>query len=412
MGLLLLSYIGSFLASGRAIRGVGLPSGVEYIVLGFVLGPDALGLLERSSLDLFEPVAEVTVGWLMFVLGLKFGVTGERRVRPSRLFGGALMALVTGGAVGAAAYGFLTYATRLSANERLVAATGAGAVCAETTRYAVRWVIERYGARGPLSELVSDLADSDDILPLLAVTFTFALRPAAPLALPIAIPFWGMAAFTIALGLLLGGVAAILMGKQFAIGEAWGVLLGSSMLLIGTTDRLGLSPIAAMFAMGLALSALSPHRAEVGLMVAPTERAVLLPSLLLAGANVHFGSTKWLPWFVATCVAARGVTKLLVGVGLFGVSPSARRAGPTLGVGLLSAGALSMCIGLTFTLRFPGPIGDAVLASAAVVTALGEFVGPSALRAALRRAGEIVDAPKGAGATATPPPIARAGGTS
>ncbi|HEY4122841.1 MAG TPA: potassium transporter Kef, partial [Byssovorax sp.] len=210
MGLLLLSYIGSFLASGRAIRGVGLPSGVEYIVLGFVLGPDALGLLERSSLDLFEPVAEVTVGWLMFVLGLKFGVTGERRVRPSRLFGGALMALVTGGAVGAAAYGFLTYATRLSANERLVAATGAGAVCAETTRYAVRWVIERYGARGPLSELVSDLADSDDILPLLAVTFTFALRPAAPLALPIAIPFWGMAAFTIALGLLLGGVAAIL----------------------------------------------------------------------------------------------------------------------------------------------------------------------------------------------------------
>ena len=35
----------------------------------------ALGLLERSSLDLFEPVAEVTVGWLMFVLDRLTGGT-------------------------------------------------------------------------------------------------------------------------------------------------------------------------------------------------------------------------------------------------------------------------------------------------------------------------------------------------
>jgi hypothetical protein len=64
-------------------------------------------------------------------------------------------------------------------------------------------------------------------------------------------------------------------------------------------------------------------------------------------------------------------------------------SGPALGLGLLCSGALSMTIGLAFALRFPGPIGDTVLATAATLTVLGEFVGPWGLRTALRQAGEI-----------------------
>ena len=42
LGLLLLSYLGSNLVGGRAIRGFGLPSNAEYLVLGFAIGPHAL----------------------------------------------------------------------------------------------------------------------------------------------------------------------------------------------------------------------------------------------------------------------------------------------------------------------------------------------------------------------------------
>ena len=37
LGLLLIAYLGSNLVGGRAIRGFGLPSGSEYLVLGFAL---------------------------------------------------------------------------------------------------------------------------------------------------------------------------------------------------------------------------------------------------------------------------------------------------------------------------------------------------------------------------------------
>ena len=42
LGLLVLAYLGSILVGGRTIRGFGLASGAEYLVLGFVLGPQVL----------------------------------------------------------------------------------------------------------------------------------------------------------------------------------------------------------------------------------------------------------------------------------------------------------------------------------------------------------------------------------
>ncbi len=399
MGLLGLSYIGSLLVGGRAIRGMGLPSGAEYVVLGFLLGPTGLGLLERATLSTFEPFAHVALGWLMFVMGVTFGRTGDRRVRTTRLIGGLFVSLASGVAAFAAAWFFLAWRSPLSPMDRLLAAGGIGAACAETTRYAVRWVATRHNAQGPVSDLVNDIAESDDLVPVLAVAFLFALHPPA---VAFHLPAVGWMAITAGLGLLLGTMSALLIGRTFRVAETWGVLLGMSLLAVGTAERLGLSSISALFLMGVTLSALSPHRRELRGILAPTEHAVMLPALLLAGAYTDFGIAKYLPYLIATAIGARVLAKGLLGLGVLGIAPVARRAGPRLGFGLLSAGALAMSIGLAFTLRFPGPVGGLVLASAAAVTLFGELVGPASLRSALARAGETSDDPP------APPPAPEA----
>ena len=139
MGLLVLSYLGSLLVTGRAVRGAGLPSGVEYVALGFVLGPHLLGLFGADSLEAFEPVVQVAVGWLAFAVGLDFAFTGDKRVRVGSLLLGSMGALLTGGAVAAATW--LTMQrlrVALTGTERLLLAGGLGAACSETTRHAVR----------------------------------------------------------------------------------------------------------------------------------------------------------------------------------------------------------------------------------------------------------------------------------
>jgi hypothetical protein len=409
MGLLFLAYLGSFLVGEHSIRGVGLPSGTEYIVLGFVLGPSLSGLLERSMLETFDPIADVAVGWIALLIGFGFGVDEGHRARIGSIVGGSVVSLFTGGVIFATLW-FVTGAiTPLTGTDRILVVGGIAAACSETTRQAVRWVAERHAASGPLVKLLGELTQSDDLVPILAVATLFAFSTPAHLpglgvwgvSTQATVAPWEWALVTLGFGVVLGAMAALLLGREFRRNECWGLLLGLAVMGIGINARLGLSSIGTMFAMGATTSLLSRHRAALREMVAPTDRTVLHPALLLAGAHVDPRASSYLPYILLFTAAARMAAKALSGVGLGVFSKAARSAGPVLGLGLLCSGALSMTIGLSFALRFPGPVGDTVLATAATLTVLGEFVGPWALRSALRQAGEIRAVP-----AESPPPEA------
>ncbi|HEU4404605.1 MAG TPA: potassium transporter Kef [Polyangiaceae bacterium] len=386
MGLLLLAYMGSFLVGGQSIRGFGLPSGAEYLVLGLLLGPHMLGLLQRSTVADFQPFAEAGAGWVALVVGLDYGFVGQRRVKLRNLALGSLLSLAAGALIALAVYAALAALSTMDRGELLLCAGGVGAACAETTRHAVRWVMQRHDASGPLSTLLAELADSDDAVPILATALLFALRPSAHL--PWQASALGWAALTLGLGALLGLAAALLLGRDFRLDESWGVLLGASVLAIGLSTRLGLSTMTTLFAFGVAIATVSPHRDEVWAMVEPTERTVLQPLLLLAGARIDADAVPAGFWVIGAALAARVLAKGATGLALRASAP-ARAAPPALGLGLLSTGAVCLSIGLIFALRFPGRVGDTVLVVAAATTIFGEFVGPPLLRSALRRAGEI-----------------------
>jgi hypothetical protein len=396
MGLLVLSYIASFLMGGRGTRGVGLASGAEYVALGLALGPHALDLLGRSLVDSFEPIVEVALGWLTLVVGIDFGYSGERRVRPRSLALGLFSALLTGGLVACAVLVLLArYPVLPPGMDRWLLAGGVGAVCSETTRHAVRWVVERHEARGPLSELLEEVSHADDLVPLLALAILFAVTQ-KDAHLPWAVPAWGWILATIALGLVLGAVATLLLGREFHVHTTWGVLFGTSLLAIGTASRLGLSPLAVTFFMGMAMSAGSRHHAQIREIVGPTERPVLLPALLLAGARIDLGvlrTSRVLIGVIAIAVVGRLVTKIFSGAVMRLTSRGARAASFPVGLTLLSAGALSTGIGLAYAMRFPGMVGDTVLVTAVAAAILGEFVAPGALRRALEQAGEVESPP-------------------
>jgi hypothetical protein len=388
VGLLVLSYLGSFLVTGRTVRGAGLPSGVEYVALGFVLGPRVLDLVGGDMLASFEPVVQVALGWLAFAVGLDFSYAGDRRVRPGSLLLGTFGAALTGSAVAAATW-FTVRTLHIGATttEQILLAGGVGASCSETTRHAVRWVVERQNARGPLADRLNEMAHADDLLPLLAVAVLFALQPTPDVH--VAVPLRDWPVITVGIGLLLGGGVSLLVRSELKLDETWAVLFGVTLLAIGATSRLALSTLTASFFLGLAVAAFSKHGAELRAMVGPTERPVLLPALVLAGAHIDFQASPKLAVVAVAAIGTRLVAKIFVGWLLALASRPARRAGGLVGLSLMSSGALAISIGLAFALRFPGWVGDTVLVIAALSATFGEFVGPARLRRSLQAAGEI-----------------------
>jgi len=180
-----------------------------------------------------------------------------------------------------------------------------------------------------------------------------------------------------------------MIGRTFRLNVFRGVLLGVTLVAIGFSVRLGLSLLALPFALGLGLASVSRHRGRVR-RAAVSEQFVLLPILFLAGAMTPTGGV--VPWLAVVAVAARLLMKTLTGLGLWAVWREARPAGPWLGAGLVSSGALSISVGMSFALRFPGLVGLSVLAASTLGVVVGELIGPASLRRALQKAGEVQEA--------------------
>lgn len=385
LGLLLLAYLGSNLVGGRAIRGFGLPSNSEYLMLGFAIGPHMLDVVGRSLAHTFEPVVLIGTGWLALVLAVGYPRVGDRWISPGRAALGVLLGLLSCAAVTAAVYyaAGLAFAGDFKGFSRLAIALGMGACASATTRHSVRWVVERYGASGPLSDFAADAARASSIVAPLTLCVLFAMAPGG--ALP-TIPVMGRIGVTLGFGAALGFIALLLLGRDFRRDESWGVLLGTALLVAGAADRGGLSLLGAMFAMGLTLAA-SRHRLEIKAMLTPTEKPVLLPVVLLAGAYLNLKLPTGVYLLVGLALAAKIAVRLLLGT-LLALGP-ARGTGADFGLSMLASGGFTIAVALAFTTRVPGVASDAVLLFAVVSNIMGELLSPGALRRSLDRRGEL-----------------------
>jgi hypothetical protein len=406
MVLLALSAVGSFLVGGRG-RGVGLASGIEFVALGFVVGPDALAMVDRAMIDQFEPIVQAALSWFSFIVALDIGFVGTHRAPLRVMIFGAVSALLTGGLVFGAVLAVVQRFHIADGRAAILLAGGVGCACAETTRHVVRWAEARHGAKGKLTEMISGFGSSDDVAPILAAAVFFAMSANVGATVHVPIPFWGFIAATVGLGVVLGGVAMLLV-RQTEGYEVWAALIGTLLLGSGIAARFGLLPIAVTFVMGIVLG-FSKHRRSLRQIVRPTERGVILPALLLAGTRLDFhgvAERKILLTVVAAAIVARLFGKIISGGLVRGLSEHARKAGGGLGLALMSSGALSIAVGLSFALRMPGTIGDTVLVAAVACAVAGEILGPRSLRVALTRAGDIeppvVEVPR----TPTPVPAA------
>jgi Kef-type K+ transport system membrane component KefB len=317
LGLLVIAYVGSILVSGRTIRGFGLPSGAEYLILGVVVGPHALGVVERSAIVTFEPVLMVGISWL----ALGFRRVGKRAIHPGRAALGILLSLFVAAIVAATAFLVASHDDLLPPGDLGWASLGAGMVACETTRHTIRWVAERHGARGPLSDLLADMARASAVVPIGILAFICAALPAESNYYTSLSARLGI---TVGVGVILGAVVAVLLGREFRQQESWGLMIGTSLLGMGIASRLGLSPLGTCFVLGLTISIVSRHHSDIRALVQPTEKPVMLPILLAGGVYLDFDLLRGAAPLIVAVVVARLLSDLLRGFALNVATPTAR----------------------------------------------------------------------------------------
>ena len=386
--LLAAAYFGSLLVEGRAIRGFGLPSGAEWLLLGVILGPHALGIFQASTIRNFEPLVVAGLSWMALVIGIDYGYVGERRVSLRGLLLGNLLSASCSVSVAAACFVYCRFHLRFESTPASLAALALALVSSETTRHAVRWISERQGAKGPLSDMLAEIADADDALPLLGLGVLIALGTAPNLSIELALG-WRLGAAAV-LAVVLGLIAAALLAQSLAYGESWTVLIGVALLGIGISMQLGAAALAVLFISGIVISLVSHRHAELRRLLAPTERPVILPLLVLAGTTLDPRAlSAEMIGLLGVALGARVIAKVASGQVIAFFVPAARPSPVATGGGLLVSGTLAMSIGLYAYLELDERYGVPALLAASVASVFGELVGPALMRRALTRAGEV-----------------------
>ena len=393
LGLLVTGAIGNRIRHGGRLRGFGLPSGSESLLLGLSLGPHGLELVHTSDLQSFNAVILSAVGWLAFIVGTRLAEPASDqnvlRHDASAVFAllGALLAAVCSAGVAVAAYVALGYLGQFSSTARWALGAALGLVLAGSAQQLVDWGRQRYGAAGKVTDALQSVSIGGDAFALLGMAPLMAVDlagHASPRHFVLA------AIIPVGLGGVLGLVGRWLLRTEARDAERWALLLGSLLFIVGLAQRLEVSVVTGAFVAGWVMGrGNSGSTRAMRTLIAPAESSILVPVLVVAGATVDLRQVGRLLVVAAVAVLARLVIQLLVGTLIVSVIAGRLRGLFGSGLTLASSGEVAVLVAMAFATLHTGRTGQLILVTSIAAALFGEVVAPASLKRTLGSVAEL-----------------------
>lgn len=381
-------------------------AGVEYLVLGVLLGP-VLGVLGRDVMQSLDLFVSTVLGVLGFLVGLE--IRQIRASMESLLAGlGASAAVVLG--VAAATTGLyqwldpeLSYAAPLVA-EPLTATHGSlvslwitpealwigltvGAAAGTCSMVLVDTALRRFSVSAERAALLRTMTTMAQVLSVFAFGLAMAGSRATTTSMAMGLTIVEWATITILSGGFTGLLFSVFLGREDDRLRLSVAAVGVIVFAAGVGAALGVSPLFANLFAGLTLALTSTHAERLDDALRPLRFPTTVLVLLLAGATwVPTSGAYWL--LLPSYVLLRTLARLAfsrVAVSTFTGDDEAARG---IGRGLLGQGVLASAISLAFAQRFPelaAPVTSTILGG----VLLTDLFAQRSLRRYLADVGEI-----------------------
>jgi CBS domain-containing protein len=174
-------------------------------------------------------------------------------------------------------------------------------------------------------------------------------------------------------------------------GSTLAFIIGAVALVTGVASAIGVDIILSAMALGVTLANLARRRSREAFdLVQQFSSPIYVLFFVIAGAelNVHVMSP-WMWILAAPYLVGRVGAKILgANLGAFWVkAPAIIRK--YLGLCLFCQGGVAVGLAIVARDRFPGPIGNAIMMIVTATTIVVELIGPSCVKWAAKKAGEI-----------------------
>ncbi len=364
-------------------------AGVEYLLLGYLLGPQVPQLAALNNLGSIFPVIALAAGWVGLLRGTQFDAEQLRASTGATWSIVLLHHVLAGVLTGGAAYALLTSGVIGAVDPRTAGVCAAVLACCAAADSAEPFELlaRRYKIEGTLAPLLSRAARFGDVFVIIAFGVVFAVFHGHSEGTGDAAEWW---LITLGLGAGLGALFIPFMGGDDSENGRFLALVGIITFASGAAYFLRLSPLAVNVVLGIFLVNLSKSGPRIRATLQSTEKPMALVLMILAGVL-------WQPSpLVPTLVGLVAFVFLrLVG----------KRLGSFIGArgsdlrndlyrGLLAHGSVTVAMAISFRLVYERIFPDSTAIDIAYSVILGsvivnDLIAPRMFRALLVDAGDL-----------------------
>jgi hypothetical protein len=402
------AYLAAHFVVDRLQRRLLIMSGIEYLLLGILLGPLVPQIHAFDDLTPLMPFIALAAGWIGLLRGteLQLRHIGELPFGTVRVT--LVHHLVTGALVGAGAWFFMMrllpqppFRMEIPWEQAALSAGVLGCCAAADSAGPIELLGRRYELGARLTRLLKRSALLGDML----VVFVFGLlfcvfHQGSANVEGVSLRATEWAVLSVGIGLVLGILFTAFLGDDESPNGRFLALVGITTFAAGAAWFLQLDPLLVNMTLGVVLVNTSQSGSVLRSTLQGTQRPLSLVLLILAGALWRppepLAALVGLGGFVVLRVAGK-----VLGSWLTAWGTSLR---PDLFRGLLGHGEITVAMVVSFRLVYEGPAVDLAYTVVLASVLLHDLVAPRLLRSLLVDAGEIHGE-----TTATPEPVQGAG---
>lgn len=369
-------------------------TGTHFLFLGFILGPQLLGLLTQEAVQQLFPLLGIGLGWIGFLFGLQLDRRNLRQFPPVfhlLALGQAILVFFFFFVIG----WFALLGSGQAGRIPQLLLMGAAATACISTPAGIALISTNYLVRGKVRDLLFFVASVDALVGIVALQVVYAIFP--PVGLGIGLPLLPRLAWVVAaVGLgVICGILFIWLTRPRPGGEEMVLfLLGIAAFASGAALQLQLSPLFVSVTMGAVVANFSPDPQRVFRVLQAWEKPIYVVFLLLAGALLNF-STLWIALWAMAYALVRGGGKVLGNLVMIRLLPLRFAIPRRFGLGLIPQSGISLAMAISGVLTYRGlkldgrDATDLLFAVVVLGVILSELTGPFFTRNILQRAGEI-----------------------
>jgi len=393
IGILVIGYLGVHFIVTRLERRFLFTSGVEYIFLGLLAGPQVTGVMTAEVVSQLTPVMSLAIGAIGLLYGLHLRGWNLTEIESEFYRITLVEVLTTSTLVGGAA--FVAFRYLPGSTPEWLPVASASLVLAATAAVSAPNVIEnlvrRHGVGGRLSRLLEFATNFNQVLGITLFGLVFCLlRVGETRGIQVSITEW--AVINIGLGVLLGILFFLFLGREKSEQKLLLALIGIVIFAGGSAYYLNVSPLFVSLILGVVLGLTSEVRGRLLQILHQFEGPLYVVILIFAGAA-------WRPsaYYPASIMAAmvggyvllRYLGKLLGGYLAHHYSQIPDAIPPRVGLGFVSQGAVAVAMVINYQQVYRNTLTDAVVTCVLASVVLYEFMGQRLARNLLVDAEEI-----------------------